>query len=175
MKYVLSNQVHIVTWLGHWCICTRVHTFFEIAFSLEAATWEWLMPQWRMNTMNGLFKITLAALFCSTCKLDIRVILCLSPQTRPSLWLTFPVRCSIWSVHVKSEDICIPRYSKLQTLLLVWWEIKFCFITITMGLFLDLSTDIMEFYCWVMSLDKGISLEKLVWACWDLLLLENVI
>ena len=31
---------------------------------------------------NGLFKITLAALFCKTCKLDIRVILCLSHQTR---------------------------------------------------------------------------------------------
>ena len=26
---------------------------------------------------NGLFKITLAALFCKTCKLDIRVLLCL--------------------------------------------------------------------------------------------------
>ena len=31
---------------------------------------------------NGLFTMTLTALSCKTCELNIRVILCLSPQTR---------------------------------------------------------------------------------------------
>ena len=35
---------------------------------------------------------------------------------RPSLWLILPAMYSTWFVHVKSDDIKIPRYLKLLTL-----------------------------------------------------------
>ena len=42
---------------------------------------------------------------------------------RPSLWLILPAMYSTWFVHVKSDDIKIPRYLKLLTLFTLWSKI----------------------------------------------------
>ena len=43
---------------------------------------------------------------------------------RPSLWLVLPAMYSTWFVHVKSDDITIPRYLKLLTLFTLWSKIN---------------------------------------------------
>ena len=43
--------------------------------------------------------------------------------SRPSLWLILPAMYSTWFVHVKSDDIKIPRYLKLLTLFTLWSKI----------------------------------------------------
>ena len=42
---------------------------------------------------------------------------------RPSLWLILPAMYSTCFVHVKSDDIKIPRYLKLLTLFTLWSKI----------------------------------------------------
>ena len=48
---------------------------------------------------------------------------CLMRLRRPSLWLILPAMYSTWFVHVKSDDIKIPRYLKLLTLFTLWSKI----------------------------------------------------